>query len=134
MGPSSSFHDALPDAVPEAERRPILLRAYAETKQEEPSIRGPITPQFLLVFDTETTPDETQQLRFGTYQLLQLGELREQGLFYGKVTSAELETLKAEAPKHGCVGPLSLHDFVHNRFLPTAFKARRARVRIQPTL
>ena len=45
------------------------------------------------------------------------------GLFYGKVTSAELETLKAEAPKHGCVGPLSLHDFVHNRFLPTAFKA-----------
>jgi hypothetical protein len=123
MGPSSSFHDTLPDAVPEAERRPILLRTYAETIGKEPSTRGPITPQFLLVFDTETTPDETQQLRFGTYQLVQLGQLREQGLFYGKVTSAELETLKAEAPKHGCVGPLSLHDFVHNRFLPTAFKA-----------
>ena len=45
------------------------------------------------------------------------------GLLYGKVTSAELEALKAEAPKHGCVEPLSLHDFVHNRFLPTAFKA-----------
>ncbi len=123
MGPSSSFHDTLPDAVPEAERRPILLRAYAETEQKEPSTRGPITPQFVLVFDTETTPDESQRLRFGTYQLLQKGKLREKGLFYDKVTSAELETLKAEAPKHGCVEPFSLHDFVHKRFLPTAFKA-----------
>ena len=123
MGQSSSFHDTLPDAVQEAERRPILLRAYAETEPKEPRTRGPITPQFLLVFDTETTPDQSQQLRFGTYQLLQLGELREQGLFYGKVTSAELEALKAESPKHGCVEPLSLHDFVHTRFLPTAFKA-----------
>ena len=44
-------------------------------------------------------------------------------MFYAKVTPAELETLKAEAPKHHCVEPLSLHDFVHKRFLPTAFKA-----------
>jgi hypothetical protein len=123
MGPSSSFHDTAPDAVPEAERRPILLRAYAETEQKEPRTRGPINPEFVLVFDTETTTDETQQLRFGTYQILHKGKLREKGLFYGKVTPAELETLKAEAPKHGGVEPLSLHDFVHKCFLPTAFKA-----------
>ena len=123
MGRSSSFHDTLPDAVPEAERRPILLRAYAETEQKEPRTRGPINPEFVLIFDVETTPDETQQPRFGTYQLVHKGELREKGLFYAKVTPAELETLKAEAPKHHCVEPLSLHDFVHKRFLPTAFKA-----------
>jgi hypothetical protein len=123
MEPSSSFHDTLPDAVPGAERRPILLRAYVETKGKDPSTRGPIAPEFFLVFDTETMPDETQQLRFGTYQILHKGQLREKGLFYGKVTLAELETLKAEASKHGCVEPLNLHDFVHKRFLPTAFKA-----------
>src|SRR5208337_1018023 len=123
MGPSSSFRDTLPDVVPEAERRPILLRTYAETNDKETRSGGPIAPEFVLIFDTETTPDETQQLRFGTYQLLQKGKLREKGLFYNKVTPAELETLKAEAPRHGCVEPLSLNDFVHKRFLPTAFKA-----------
>ena len=30
---------------------------------------------------------------------------------------------KAEAPKHGCAEPLSVFDFVHKIFLPTAFKA-----------
>ncbi len=123
MEPSSSFRDTSPDAVPEAERRPILLRAYAETEDKESLSKGPRTPKFVLVFDTETTPDEAQQLRFGTYQLLKKGKLREKGLFYSKVTPPELETLKAEAPKHGCVEPLRLHDFVHKRFLPTAFKA-----------
>ena len=77
----------------------------------------------MLVFDTETTLDEAQRLRFGTFQLLRNGKLREKGLFYDYVTPAELETLKAEAPKHGCSEPLSLHDFIHKRFLPTAFKA-----------
>ncbi len=123
MGLSSSFRDTLPDALPEAERRPILLRTYAEATDKETRSRGPKAPEFTLIFDTETTRDKTQQFRFGTYQLLQKGKLRKRGLFYGKVTPAELETLKAEAPKRGCVEPLSLHDFVHNRFLATAFKA-----------
>ncbi len=123
MGPNSNSLDACTEAVPAPERRPILLRVYAETKDKESRPKGPTAPEFVLVFDTETTPDEAQQLRFGTYQLLQKGKIREKGLFYGMVTPAELETLKAEAPKHGCVEPLSLHDFVHKRFLPTAFKA-----------
>jgi hypothetical protein len=125
MGPSSSFHDAFPDAVPEAERRPILLRTYAETKDKETGSRGPRAPEFTLIFDTETKPDETQQLRFGTYQFVQMGTIREKGLFYGKVTPAELETLKAEAPKHGCVEPLSLHDFVHKSHGLQSGRARR---------
>ena len=124
MERTSNSHDDTKDAVPEAERRPILLRAYAETElRRNAKPKAPNSPQFVLVFDTETTPDESQQLRFGTYQLLKKGKLIEKGLFYGKVEPAELETLKAEAPKHGCVEPLSVFDFIHKRFLPTAFKA-----------
>ena len=123
MGRISNSLDAYRDAVPEAERRPILLRAYAEVPYEKQRTKAPTTPEFVLVFGTETTPDESQQLRFGTYQLLRKGELREKGLFYDKVTSPELETLRSEARKHGCAEPLSVFDFVHKRFLPTAFKA-----------
>ena len=123
MGPSSSFHDKLPDAVPEPERRPILLRAYAEVPYEKHRSKAPITPEWLLVFDTETTPDEAQRLRFGVYQLLQKGQLRQHGLFYDDVKPGEPEALKTQAPKHGCVEPITVSDFVHKIFLLTAFRA-----------
>ena len=122
MEQTSHSPNDVKDAVPEAERRPILLRAYADVPYEKQQSKGPITPEWVLVFDTETTPDESQRLRFGTYQILKKGRLREKGLFYDKVSTAELETLKAEAPKHGCSEPLSLFDFVHKIFLLTAFK------------
>jgi hypothetical protein len=111
------------DAVPAAERRPILLRAYAEVPYETQRSRAPASPKWALVFDTETTPVETQRLRFGVYQLLHNGRLEEKGLFYDHVTDAELETLKAEAPGHECAEPLEVSKFIHKLFLPTAFKA-----------
>ena len=39
------------------------------------------------------------------------------------VEPGELEILKAEAPRHGCVEPISVADFVHKKFLRIAFKA-----------
>ena len=72
---SSNSLDDTKDAVPEAERRSILLRAYAEVPYEKHRSKAPITPEWLLVFDTETTPNEAQRLRFGVYQLLQKGRL-----------------------------------------------------------
>ena len=123
MGRTSNSNDDPKDAVPQAERRSILLRAYAEVPCEKHRSKAPITPEWLLVFDTETTSNEAQRLRFGVYQLLQKGRLKQHGLFYDDVKPAELETLKAEAPKHGCVEPLSVFDFIHKIFLPTAFKA-----------
>ena len=113
----------LPDAVPEAERRPILLRAYCEPSISEPRPRASReTPKITLIFDTETTADETQQLRFGTFQLLEHGYPPERGIFYGKVEAAELDALRAEAPRHGCTLH-SVKDFIHQIFLPAAFKA-----------
>jgi hypothetical protein len=122
MEQSSHFHDARTDAVPEAVRRSILLRAYAELPYEKHKSKGPTTPEWVLVFDCETTPDEAQRLRFGVYQLLHKGRLREQGLFYDKVEPPELAALKAEASKHGSDEPVEVFDFIHKRFLPTAFK------------
>jgi hypothetical protein len=123
MGRNSGLHDTSRDAVPEAERRSILLRAYAEVPYEKHRSKAPITPEWLLVFDTETTSNEAQRLRFGVYQLLQKGRLKQHGLFYDDVKPAELETLRAEAPKHGCVEPLSVFEFIHKILLPSAFKA-----------
>jgi hypothetical protein len=123
MEQTSNSLDNTKDAVPEPERRPILLRAYCEVATKEPRTKAPKTPGWLLVFDTETTTDESQRLRFGTYQLWEKGRLQEKGLFYDKVTAAELNTLRAEAPKHRCAEPLSVSDFIHTIFLPVAFKA-----------
>jgi hypothetical protein len=66
MEQSSDSHNEARDAVPEAERRPILLRAYADVPYEKRRTRAPTTPKFVLVFDTETAPDESQQLPSST--------------------------------------------------------------------
>ena len=123
MEQTSNSLDASADVVPEPERRPILLRAYCEATTKEPRTKVPKTPKWLLVFDTETMTDESQRLRFGTYQVWEKGRLQEEGLFYDKVSPAELDMLTAEAPKHRCAEPLSVEDFVHKIFLPVAFKA-----------
>jgi hypothetical protein len=82
MEQSSNSRDDIKNAVPDAERRSILLRAYAEVPYEKQRSKAPITPEWLLVFDTETTSNEAQRLRFGVYHLLQRGRLRQRGFFY----------------------------------------------------
>jgi hypothetical protein len=125
MGPNSNSLDVFADAVPDAERRSILLRAYCEaTTKEQRRLGARKKPDWLLVFDTETSADESQRLRFGTYQVWEKGRPQEKGLFYDNVSSTELETLKTEAPKHGCEKPpRDLSNFIREIFLPVAFKA-----------
>jgi hypothetical protein len=65
----------------------------------------------------------SQRPRFGTYQLWEKGRLQEKGLFYDKVSPVERDMLTAGAPKHGCVEPRSISNFIHEIFLPVAFKA-----------
>jgi len=58
----------------------ILLRAYVADPQAKP--RGPSSwkpersSKFILIFDTETTTDPSQRLRFGSYQLRKGGDPR----------------------------------------------------------
>ncbi len=84
---------------------PIALRAYVckessvnnIPKYNNKAIRKPSLPsEWSLIFDTETTTDETQKLRFGTYQVRKNDSLIEKGSFYDEQTlnQGEIETLK----------------------------------------
>ena len=114
-----------PAAVPSPERRPILLRAYAEPEPAQKKDWQPRKPsEWVLVFDTETTVDETQRFRFGTFQLREGERLEAQGLFFDpdSTTRAEQENLKAEACKLNCK-LFSLEDFVEKMLVLAAYQA-----------
>lgn len=91
---------------------PIALRAYAAPQFSE--IEQPAKPRrkrkastvppspWVIVFDTETTTDAGQALRFGTYQVRKAGALHEVGIFFDPegVTIEELGTLRTYASKN----------------------------------
>ena len=91
---------------------PIALRAFAtpqftdvvDRKEGKPRRKASKAPasEWALVFDTETTTDPGQALRFGTYQVRKSGELHEEGIFFDPegVTNAELEALREYANNH----------------------------------
>ena len=74
----------------------IALRCFTETKQytgKEPTYE--ILPDRILVFDTETTNDELQNLLFGHFKIYGNGILEHQGIFYGDVVKEkELKILQ----------------------------------------
>jgi hypothetical protein len=90
----------------------IALRCYAtpqfrEISGEKPKPKRkvskvPASP-WTVLFDTETTTDAGQALRFGTYQVRKVGQLHEAGIFFDPegVTSEELATLRAFADGRG---------------------------------
>lgn len=86
------------------EPRDIQLRAFTERKRPSGKDKAPRkrpTPSSrILIFDTETKTDETQNLRFGAYQLREDGDC-EPGLFYSEdgLTHDEIVTLKAYAAR-----------------------------------
>ena len=106
MGTSSVSTGDGAGAVPEAEPRPVYLRAYvpfdAPPRRQRQALARP--SDWVLVFDTETWPDAGQNLRIGTYQLRKAGVLRSKGVFFNpdEVTDDELCVLQTEAPRHGC--------------------------------
>ena len=94
---------------PITDRLPIALRAYTSptftppSDPNKPARKKPKPPlpasDFTLIFDTETTTDPGQALRFGTYQFRSADELDEAGIFYDPegVSFAELEILTQHA-------------------------------------
>lgn len=82
--------DLLKKATGPVDKLVIQLRAYVEPddkpKNTYPS--DPVKPSdFSLIFDTETTTDPSQRLRFGTFQLRARGHLVERGAFYNEDAS-----------------------------------------------
>lgn len=80
------------------DRLVIQLRAYVEAKQPiawDQDRAGPSNVS--VIFDTETTTEPSQRLRFGAYQIREGDSLLERGLFYAEdMPASDLATLTAE--------------------------------------
>uniref|UniRef100_UPI0025F68A83 hypothetical protein n=1 Tax=Novosphingobium sp. TaxID=1874826 RepID=UPI0025F68A83 len=114
----------------------IAIRAYVaptwrdlkDTGEAKPKSKRksplPASP-WSLAFDTETTTDAAQALRFGTYQLRKAGEIRDAGIFYDPdgVSTDEIGVLQTHADTHG----LSLRTregFIDDVFFKCAWQMR----------
>lgn len=105
----------LPEDQAPCDRLTIALRAYTETAQhslpDERSGKRPRRPlldkpsPWVLVFDTETTTDASQALRFGAYQVYEGDMLYEAGLFHepGALAEDEVAVLADCANTHRLV-------------------------------
>ena len=86
---------------------PIALRAFVDAttapapRQRHHTMQAIGPSDRVLVIDTETTTDASQQLRFGVYQLREGDPLAEAGIFYDaeSLTDDELAILSAEAER-----------------------------------
>ena len=97
---SADIRDPLEIAI-----RSYVMKRSSETKKGK---RKPPPPpsdpsDWTLIFDTETTVDHRQRLRFGSYQIRKGDELRESGLFCDPeaLTADELAVLKRFASETG---------------------------------
>jgi hypothetical protein len=68
----------------------IAIRVYPDTKKPEEKMRGGRwkLPNTIFVWDTETRTDRTQRLTFGSYRLVDAGQLVKENLFYGPTLPA----------------------------------------------
>src|ERR1700731_166196 len=124
METNSSYPREFPGAVPPPERRPILLRACAEEEPAQKKEWQPRKPsEWVLVFDTETTDDETQRLRFGSFQLREGERLELNGLVYDPAATKKVEqtTLETEAKRLKCK-LFTVEDFIEKVLVSAAYK------------
>ncbi|WP_339931301.1 hypothetical protein [uncultured Brevundimonas sp.] len=78
------FSDSQPSIEDPIDRLIIQLRAYVASprRRERQSKRSAWTSGICIIFDTETTTDPSQRLRFGAYQIRDRGTLIARGLFH----------------------------------------------------
>lgn len=110
---------------PVTDHLPISVRAYAEASKARQPHTGLAPSPWTLVFDTETTTDPGQALRFGTYQFRNGEALDEAGLFFDPegVSASERATLHAYAERHG-LKVRSRDEFVDEVFFGRAYQLR----------
>jgi hypothetical protein len=89
------------------EEFPVFLRVVEEPvklrKKPEPREKLGPNDRLTLIFDTETTTDTRQELRFGIAQLYSNGRLTRTWVFTGEVTPKEQETISHWAANHNAV-------------------------------
>jgi hypothetical protein len=118
-------YDPWPGQTPQpTDNLAISLRAYVTDINAKSRGRSNWTPppasKWTLVFDTETTTDPSQRLRFGCYQLRKGEVLDEAGLFFDPdvLTEDERRTLETFAASH------SLKCMTHTEFVEEIFFKR----------
>jgi hypothetical protein len=107
---------------------PVAVRAYVPLAIiERPRKQRPIpTPsEWVLVFDTETTTDPAQRLRFGSFQLRHAGKLVKHGLFYdpAALTASDQRVIRSFARANG-LELLTVADFIEDVFYKFGYQLR----------
>lgn len=111
------------------EPREISLRAYVpppKTGEFERPKRPPQGPsEFTLIFDTETTINASQCLRFGAFQLRKAEGIFRAGIFIEPetLTSKEIAVLKSYASTHD-LDVMTVGNFVEDIFFGIAYDLR----------
>jgi len=113
--------------LPPTEEFPVFLRVVEEpvkkkTKRDWKPGPDP-NDRLTFVFDTETTTDVRQELRFGIAQLYSNGRLTQTWIFTGAVTSKEWGSILHWAAEHKA-SVSTLQEFVTHEFLPLAVDGR----------
>jgi plasmid maintenance system antidote protein VapI len=120
-------------SIPDEQPLPIAVRAYV-CKADQTPLRAikrkggrkrPVPSEWALVFDTETTTDAGQKLRFGTYQVRKSSDLIEAGIFYDPETlnKTEQSTLNEYAAKHQLT-MMTAQEFVEKIFYGVGYAYR----------
>jgi len=104
----------------------IALRCYIDHKNKKiKSKRDKEQPYYdrVFVFDTETTNDEYQNLKFGSFAVYSKGILLRIGLFYNPkfVSDEELRELKNYCKKNPIIKLYTLKEFVEKVFYPEVY-------------
>jgi hypothetical protein len=109
----------------------IAVRAYTQKQTQLVNRKPyafkdpPLTHNRILVFDTETTTDQYQNLTFGSFKIYHRGYLQHQGLFYAPfmLNNTELITLKTYSKNHKI--PLyTLEEFIEDVFYPEIYRKK----------
>jgi DNA polymerase family B len=105
----------------------IAVRAYvplADAEALRPSKPSPELSDWALIFDTETTTDPAQRLRFGSFQWRRKGELMRRGIFYDPTLSArDRKVLVSFARKNG-LELMTAEEFIEAVFFRLAYALR----------
>ena len=110
----------------EAESLPVYVRVLTRPKRARPKWEGREempNGNLWLVFDTETTTDFRQDLRFGIARVFAFGNLTRSVVFYDRVTETERETISSWAKRNNAEA-LERAAFVKSVFLPLALDQR----------
>lgn len=109
----------------------IAVRAYIMARKNRKSKRSGTSdeqPSFdrIFAFDTETTVDKAQALKFGSFVVYFGDDIERIGLFYDPdyITQKELRVLKDYQSKHKLISLHTRDDFIENIFYYYVYEQR----------